>query len=120
MFSKELERVLKSIVIEVDTVTKETLKEVSKETVKELKATSPKRRITKTNYSNTWRVKDEKDRIVIYNKENYRLTHLLENGHDIIKKGKKVGRAKAHPHIKKAETKAINSFIEKLEEKIRT
>lgn len=30
--------------------------------------------------------------------DEYRLTHLLENGHDIVKKGIKVGQAQAFPH----------------------
>lgn len=30
-------------------------------------------------------------------------THLLEKGHDVIRKGKKYGRTRAYPHWKRAE-----------------
>lgn len=58
--------------------------EKAKKLVKLLKANSPKR--TK-NYSKGWRSKRETDNRTYYirkihNKTRYRLTHLLENGHD--------------------------------------
>ncbi len=48
---------------------------------------------------------------VIHNKE-YRLTHLLEDGH-ATRNG---GRTRAFPHIKKNEEKANAAFEERVEE----
>ena len=48
------------------------------------------------------------------NKTNYRLTHLLEFGHN-LKNGEK---AKAIPHIRKVEEKMSKEFEEKLKKKI--
>lgn len=50
---------------------------------------------------------------VIHNKE-YRLTHLLENGH-ATRNG---GRTRAFPHIKKNEVKANEDFEKKVREVI--
>ena len=53
--------------------------------------------------------------MVIHSKTRYRLAHLLENGH--AKRGG--GRVSAQPHIKAAETKAIeqleNNIVKSLE-----
>jgi hypothetical protein len=53
-------------------------------------------------------------RTVIHNKE-YRLTHLLENGHPIIRGGRTIGKAQAFPHIKKNEEKANADFEQRVE-----
>ena len=53
-------------------------------------------------------------RTVIHNKE-YRLTHLLENGHA----KRSGGRTRAFPHIKKNEEKANAAFEQRVEEVIK-
>lgn len=70
---------------------------------------SPKRRFKRNdNYASTWAVKeydngkrskDKKYGAVVWNEKNYRLTHLLENGHLIVNKKGGVGWASANPHI---------------------
>ena len=39
---------------------------------------------------------------IVKNKQ-YQLTHLLENGHDVVSHGKKVGHVSGRPHIKPVE-----------------
>lgn len=94
--------------------TKDAAKEAANSVVKELKATSPKGKAAK--YAKSWKAKAQDGGYVIYNEKHYRLTHLLENGHDVVVSGKKVGRAKAYPHIKPAEEKGIKDFENKIRE----
>lgn len=56
---------------------------------------------------------------VAYNKEHYRLTHLLEYGHDVIRNGKKVGRARSFPHYDAATETAVRLYEAKLEEELK-
>lgn len=93
--------------------------EIGKEAVKRLKAESPKR--TKA-YSKSWKYVQEKGRVnvavTVFNEDNYRLTHLLENGH--AKRGG--GRVQAIPHIATvnewAQEELVNRVIQRLSEGI--
>lgn len=89
-------------------------KKAASDCVKELKQTSPKKTGA---YAKGWQAKKEAENAsgVTYrvrNKTRYYLTHLLEYGHPIVRGGKVVGRAKAIAHIRPAEQKAENEFIE--------
>lgn len=113
----------------VDTITEQTSNTVKKE----LKETSPKRNgkglkryksgksYKSGAYAKAWtssvvyNVSGNK-RIVIGNKQHYYLTHLLEYGH-ATRNG---GRARAIPHIKPVEEKAIKEFEEKIAEAIQS
>ena len=103
--------------MEYDTL-KETLDQVGKETVKQLKATSPRGRSGR--YAKGWRVKKVKQEgrryeVIVHNKTDYQLTHLLENGHVKVLWGKRTGGfVKAEPHIKKAEEVAISNIEREL------
>lgn len=112
------------ILSEFREVTQEALKEatdeVAKETKARLKATSPSRT---GKYAKSWTYSTKKNGNaygkVIYSKEpSYRLTHLLEYGHALVRGGRTVGRAKAHPHISKAEQQAIDEFERRLLDKL--
>lgn len=100
------------------------VKETAKETVKELRVTSP---VGSGDYSRSWkskrdataRGKNKYNMIVYSNKPNYRLTHLLEKGHPIVKKGRTVGSARAIPHIKNAEENAIERLRYKILKEIK-
>jgi len=85
----------------------------SKEGVKRLRKTSPKAK-GGGKYARSWAVKREKGTFTIYNKQPG-LTHLLENGHDIVRNGRKVGRAPAYPHIKDVDEWVEKTIIERLE-----
>ena len=71
-------------------------------------------------YSKSWSVRNGKKAKeiyskVAYNREHYRLTHLLEFGHA----NRDGSRTKPIPHIRKTEDKYREKFIQELEEKIR-
>ncbi len=93
----------------------EAQKTAAKAAVKELKSTSPKQT---GKYSKSWKTKTTKTRTgaetVIYN-ASPGLPHLLEFGHDVKVNGKKVGHAKAYPHIQQAEENAIQLYTKELE-----
>lgn len=95
---------------EVLEATKTAGKIAAQKVVKILKNTSPKNR---GKYARSWKVKQEGALNIVYNQyPGY--THLLENGHDVIRGGRKVGRAPAHPHIKPAEEEGKTLFVEEV------
>lgn len=89
----------------------DTLK-VAKETVKQLKETSPKKTGA---YAKSWSQKESVkgthvSKRVVYNKDHYQLTHLLENGHAKVNGG----RVQAYPHIRPAEEIAVKNLEEEI------
>lgn len=86
-------------------------KEAARNLSKELKQTSPEKT---GDYKKGWRVKKKKKTYAVHNVE-YQLTHLLEHGH--AKRGG--GRTNAHIHIAPAEERAVNAFLDKVEEVIK-
>lgn len=78
------------------------IEETAVETVRYLKANSPKGTRKSKSYAKTWKADRNKHftgayrwSMTVYNDKNYRLTHLLENGHAKVNGG----RTKAQPHI---------------------
>lgn len=95
--------------------------EVATETVKRLKRTSPRGKGRK-HYADGWRKKKVTERkkvgYIVYNAEKPGLTYLLNNGHDIIKKGRTVGRAEGDNHIGEANDWAAAEFARRLEDEL--
>ena len=95
------------------------VKETEKETVEELKDTSPKQT---GDYAKNWGAKKNVEfsgssrfgMTVCVKKPEYRLTHLLEKGHQ----SRNGGRVPGQPHIKKAEEHAIKKLEERILEGI--
>ena len=102
----------------------------AKETVRELKKTSPRRSSDKPrkykssgksypagSYAKSWGSttlsnKAGNSQKVVSNKIHYRLTHLLENGHE----NRDGTTSKSIPHINRAEEKAISDFDKRVED----
>ncbi len=108
--------------------------EVSNQSIKEarteVKTKSPKANrtvklrggdtVAPGSYAKSWRIKNgqkAKDIYskIVYNKEHYRLTHLLEFGH-ATRSG---GRTKKIPHIRNTEDKYREKFAQELEKRIK-
>lgn len=88
-------------------------KEVADELVSTLKASSNTKKTGR--YNKGWRIKRVGNKLVVHNKTDYQLTHLLEHGH--AKAGG--GRVGARVHIRPAEQTAVRTFLERIERAIR-
>ncbi len=100
---------------EVTDQLKQDIRDVSKECVKDIKASAPRK---SGKYKRGWRMKVvfeniEDIRIKVYNSAKPQLAHLLEFGHDIVKRGRKVGYVDERTHIYPAEQKAAKALEKK-------
>lgn len=106
--SVQMKELLDEINQEIQESAENEIKAVAKESVQKLRNTSP----TKSgSYAKGWTTKqDGKMGVIVHNKTDYQLTHLLENGHVIKNKKGTYGRAPAHKHIKPVEDWAIDEL----------
>ena len=93
---------------------------VGKEAVNKLKSTSPKKT---GDYAKGWKLKRERGRngindVTIHNATEYRLTHLLENGHVIRNKKGTYGRTNGVKHIKPVEEFFNSEVVEEIEREL--
>ena len=121
---KTLKDYLENYVEDIEDDVEDTADTTIKEAKKELVQTSPRSGVARgTKYYKGWAVKNggrtRKGRYyskVLWNKTNYQLTHLLENGHH-TRDG--TGWVEAQPHIEKVQEKYGAKFVDLLEKKIR-
>ncbi len=117
---KEIESYNEALALEIDNETKKAAKKIAKK----LSATSPRRT---GDYAEDWEVMEVTgkkrykyrmgtSKYVVHNKENYQLTHLLEEGH-ATKDG--TSRVPAQPHIEPVEQEYIPKYLAKVEEAIK-
>lgn len=120
--TKEVNKILTEYAQGIEKDMLEAEEEVAKEAIAKLKKTSPRaRRSKKGHYADKWTI-DQKSKkqyaeTIIYNKD-YQLTHLLENGHDVVRNGRVVGHVKARPHIKPVEEWVKEEMVKRVEEKL--
>lgn len=116
--AKEIMRQMKEYTEEVQETTQEVAREVSGKAVKMLRTESPKSKNGGT-YAKNWTREIERDGITVYNrKPSYRLTHLLEKGHQLKRGGREIGSVPAHPHIEEVEEKCIKEYVEESERRL--
>ena len=116
--TKEIEKQLRLYAQDVDSELRKSADIVTKEAVKELKKISPKRP-GRGNYANSWTRRREGIGWRIYNKDYYRLTHLLEYGHVVISWNKNRGDTGKYVHIRPVEQKATQKFGKMVEDAIK-
>lgn len=91
---------------------------ISKQAVADLKKTSPKRPKS-GKYARGWAVNTKKGRgqtnCTVWNAKEWRLTHLLENGHQ----NRDGSRTRAIVHIKPVEKKYVNEYESNVEKIIK-
>jgi hypothetical protein len=104
----------------VETYTKEVTKKVEKakrQVAKKLKEDIATDSPEKTgDYKLGWAIKRTKDALIVHNKTDYQLTHLLEHGHA------KKGGGRVHPryHIAPNADVAIRDYLAKIERAIQS
>lgn len=86
----QMQELLDEYVEEVQEVTDKSIKDVSSECVKRLHETSPKG--ASGSYAKGWSSKTTGSGRVVYNKTDWQLTHLLENGHMVKPSPKHPGK----------------------------
>jgi hypothetical protein len=69
---------------------------------------SPKKR---PSYSKGWRIKRTPKKLIVHNKTDYQLTHLLEHGH-ALRDG---GRFDGKPHIRPHEERVVREYLKMIE-----
>lgn len=103
----EINKALKAYTDEVEVTLERVKKDVAKGTVSELKRTSP---ALTGDYRKSWTYSTKGNIIYIHSRREYRLTHLLEKGHELPQGG----FSNAYPHIKPAEQRAIKELEDRL------
>lgn len=110
----EINKVLAQYTNDVNQTVDQVMKSNAQEAKKALTSSSP---VRSGKYAKSWAVKKLKGQYIVYNKKPG-LTHLLENGHDIIRNGRKVGHAPAQVHIQPVEEMIQEKIVKELEEKL--
>lgn len=110
-FAKAVYAALEEYSEELTESVKDEVRDAAKYAVKELKETSPK---DTGEYAKSWKQSKKSAsnaslRIVVHNKDHYRLTHLLENGHAKMNGG----RVEAKPHIAPVEKKVVERLLDR-------
>ena len=113
--AQQLGSILDEFADRLNAETDEIMEETAKETAEDLRIISPRRKGPKGgDYAESWAVKKDHHRYIVHNRDHYRLTHLLNNGHIVKNKYGTYGRTLGDGHIRRAEQKAIESLFRKL------
>lgn len=105
----QIDEILTEYAEKVKKTAEKDIKAVAKECVQKLKATSP---VESGRYASGWTAKKDGNGMVVYNKAQPGLTHLLEHGHNL----RQGGRWKGEPHIKDVEEWAIDELPKRIQE----
>ena len=111
----QIKSILDASEAEIRASSKVAAKAAAEDAVRALRATSPRQT---GSYAKGWKSKATEDGYVVYNATDYQLTHLLENGHDIVSHGKKVGHYGGKKHIKPVEESMKKYYEEQVKQEI--
>lgn len=129
-FDRAVSDVLQAYVGATRLAIEESVKKTASETVTELKHANPEGSGVYgswNDYNDSWKVKTSGFNKtsgmingIVYNKEHYRLTHLLEFGHALVRGGRTFGkgRSSSFPHIGPAQDHAIDRYLSTLKNEI--
>lgn len=113
----EIQKILDEYGDEARAALNEAISETAKEAQTQLRSKNMGRKLWKK-YPKGWSVQIKAGRLdvegIVYNKDHYRLTHLLEFGH-ATRNG---GRTAAFPHIEEVNAFAQKDVLERLREKL--
>lgn len=100
----QLQQVLAQYTKNIDSTMDSVMSSVAKEAKQKLKETSPQ---NSGNFAKSWAIEHKKGEYTVYNKESWQ-THLLENGHDVVSHGKKVGHVQGEKFVQ-----PVNEWVQK-------
>lgn len=104
----QMKELLDQIDESVQDAAKRGINETAKEAVQKLRNTSPRKT---GSYARGWGTKKDGDMTVtVYNRTDYQLTHLLENGHVVRNKKGTYGRVGGKKHIAPVEEWAASEL----------
>lgn len=112
----EIQSIFSAFSHSVNTAVDKASETVSKKAIKKLRQASPTGH-SKKHYKNSWKTKKKSDGTVVYN-EQYQLTHLLENGHNIVINGEVRGYSPPVKHIAPVDEWVQQEFPEELKRQV--
>lgn len=114
--SIQMKELLDEVNKDVENSAKRNIQTVAKESVQKLKNTSPRKT---GSYAKGWGVKRQGEMdVIVHNRTDYQLTHLLENGHVIRNKKGTYGRTNGIKHIQPVEEWAVDELPRRIMEDI--
>lgn len=112
----QMKELLDEVNRDVEQSAKTNIQRVAKESVQKLKNASP---VKSGSYAKGWSVKKNGDMdVIVHNRTDYQLTHLLENGHVIKNMKGTYGRTHGIKHIKPVEEWAVDELPRRIMEDI--
>lgn len=112
----QMTELLDEIDKDIEQSAKTNIQVVAKESVVKLRNTSP---VKTGSYAKGWGTKKQGDMdVIVHNRTDYQLTHLLENGHVIRNKKGTYGRTRGIKHIEPVEEWAVDELPRRIMEDI--
>lgn len=109
-----LQKTLAQYTQNIDSDLDKVMGSVAKEAKQKLKDESPKDTGT---FASDWSIQHKKGEYVVYNKQGWK-THLLENGHDVVAYGKKIGHVDGKHFMKPINDWVSEELDKRLEEEL--
>lgn len=114
--SAQMTELLDEVNKDIEKSAKTNIQKVARESVQKLKNTSP---VKSGSYAKGWGTKKNGDMdVIVHNRTDYQLTHLLENGHVIRNKKGTYGRTHGTKHIAPVESWAVDELPRRIIEDI--
>lgn len=114
--SAQMTELLDEVNKDIEKSAKTNIQKVARESVQKLKNTSP---VNSGSYAKGWGTKKNGDMdVIVHNRTDYQLTHLLENGHVIRNKKGTYGRTHGTKHIAPVESWAVDELPRRIIEDI--
>ena len=110
--SKEIDKVCSEYVGNANHAISRAAKRTAAAAAKDLRKSSPQRPEGGGQYADDWTYMSQYGGATVYNRDNYRLTHLLEHGHRLKRGGRSIGHVDPRIHIAPVQKRAEETFLQ--------